>query len=142
MVVGIGAGGLVAQHLAFGDFCDEHHVAAQVLFIQDLAGEHGVGGPYDVVDAVGGPLAGSKISELVHVTGSLHTEMADRLKGNVLSEGTDVELPGFLDDLTGLVAHLDRDGEMGGIVCHLDAGVGDEAVVLVILCGDDKQTVA
>lgn len=42
VVVGVGAGGTLAQHLALGDFTDEQHVAAQVLLFLYLAGEHGV----------------------------------------------------------------------------------------------------
>ena len=142
VVVGVGAACTLAEDLALGDLGHEHHVAAQVFFVQNLAGEHGVGGACDVVDAVGGALGVLEVLELVHVTGGLHTEMADGLKGNIFGEDADVKLAGLLDDLSGLVAHLDGNGQVGGLVCHLHAGVRNKAVVLVVLCGDDKETVA
>ena len=43
VIMGIGTGSLASQHLAFRHLTDEHHMAAQVYFLQHLAAEHGVG---------------------------------------------------------------------------------------------------
>ena len=116
-------------------------MAAEIDLVLDLAGEHGVGVLGDVVDAISRPFCGSKVRKFVYIPGRLHTEMTDGFKRNALSEGTHIEFSGLFDDFTGFIAHLDRDSKLGGVIADLNTGVGNEAIVLIILCGDDEETI-
>ena len=140
--MGVGTGGALAEHLALCDLTDEHHVAAQVLFVYHLAGEHGVGVLGQVVKAVVAALDSREILKLVDFPASLHTEMLDGIKADILTEYADVEHTGFLDDFFGQVFRLAGDGEAGGIVRHLYGSVDDAAVVLVFLRGQHEEAVA
>jgi len=141
VVVGVGAGGGLAEHLALCDLTDEHHVAAQVLLIHYLAGEHGVTVLGQVVKTIVAALDRREILKLVDLSAGLHAEMLDGIEAYILTEYADVEHTGFLDDFLGQVFRLAGDGEAGGIVRHLYGGVDDAAVVLVFLRGQHEQSI-
>ena len=141
VIVSIGAGIALADDLAFLHLADKQHVAAQILLMEDLTAEHGAGAAGDIGDAVVRALKILEVCELVNIPAGLHTEVTDHVKRNRLRQHTDVKLSGFFNDFSRFVAHLYGDGQLGGLIAHLHAGVGDEAVILVILGGNDKQTV-
>ena len=142
MVVGISAGRLIIQHLALGDFTDEHHVAAQILLLDDLAGEHGVYMLRQVEKAIVAALCFRPGIQLVHFPAGLHAEVTDGLKGNILRQHADVEHAGTLDHFPGQIAHLHGDHQMVGAAGHLHTGVGDAAVIFLILRRQHEQAVA
>ena len=68
--------------------------------------------------------------------------MANGLKGNILRQHADIEFPGIFDHLSGQVSFLHGDGQLGGLVSHLEAGIADTAIVFVRVPGADyKQSV-
>ena len=141
MVMCIGAGGGFTEHLALGDFTDEHHVAAQILLVHHLAGEHGVGVLGQVQQTVVAALCISPGIQLADFPASLHTEVADSFKRHILAQHADIEHTGALDHLFGQISALAGDGDAGGLIGHLNTGVDDAAVVLVFLCGQHEQSV-
>ena len=70
----VSAGGSLARNLALGDFTDEHHVAAQILLLHHLAGEHGIAVLGQVVKSVAAALCSGEILKLIDFPASLHTE--------------------------------------------------------------------
>ena len=77
VIVGVSAGGGLAQNLALCDFADEHHVAAQILFLHHFAGEHGVAVLGQAVKIVAAALDSGEILELVDFPG-----VVDHLHGD------------------------------------------------------------
>jgi len=142
MVVGVGTGGISAEHLTLCDLTNEHHMAAQVLLIHYLAGNKSVGVLGQVIKAIVAALDSREILKLVDFPAGLHAEMLDGVKGHILTEYTDIEHTGFLDDFLGQVFRLAGDGEAGGIVRHLYGSVDDAAVVLIFLRGQHEQAIA
>lgn len=138
VVVGVGAGGTLAQHLALGDFTDEQHVAAQVLLFLYFAGEHGVDILRQIEEAVVAALDGGEGIKLIDLSAGLHAEMLDGIEAYIIGQHADVELAGAFDDLPGQILALAGDGDAGGIICHLDGSVDDAAVVLVFLRGQHE----
>ena len=110
MVVSVGAGFSAAQNFAFGHFTDEQGVASQLHLFQHLAAKHSAGVVGDIAKTIVAALYSGKISELIHFSAGLHTEMADGLKRHILSQCADVKSTGFLNDLTGQISLLDRNG--------------------------------
>ena len=141
VIVSIGAGVALADNLAFLHLAHEHHVAAQILLMENLTAEHGTGAAGDIGDAVVRALKVLELCELINIPAGLHTEVTDHIKRNRLRQHTDVELSGLFNDFSRFVAHLYGDGQLGGLIADLHAGIGDKAVILVILGGNDKQTV-
>jgi len=142
MVVGVGAAGHISQYLALGNFANEHHVAAEIYFLQHFAGEHGVGMLCHIQQAVMAAADTGEILEFVHIPAGLHTEMPDRLKGNMLRQNTEIELTGGFDDLPGQITHLHGDGKLCGVISHLEGGIYDTAVVRFSLGSENEQAVA
>ena len=68
--------------------------------------------------------------------------MTDGLKGDILRQDADVELPGLLNQLTGIVTSLHRHADPGRLGSYLNGRVGDTAVVLFSTGGQDKQAVS
>ena len=142
MVVGVGAGCAAPQNLTLGDFADEHHVAAQINFVFDLAGEHCVHIFRQVIKAVVTAFHGREVRELVHVPSGLHAEVPDGLEGHILCQHADIKFSGRLNDFPGEVPHLAGNGKPCGIRSHLYGGIDDTAVIFVgIPGGEHKQTV-
>jgi len=141
MIVGVGAGIAIAQHLTLGNLTDEQHMAAQIHLLQHTAAEHCVGVFGQINQIVVAPFKAHKVREFVCFPAGLHTEMADGLKGNILRENTHIKDTGVFDDLPGEVLFLHRDGQLIRAVCHLEAGIGDAAVVDFSPSGNDKQSV-
>ena len=141
MVMAVGAGRLVAQHLALGDFTDEHHMAAKILLLNDLAGEHGVAVLRQVEKAVVAALCFGPGIQLVDLAAGLETKMLDGLKGNILRQHADIEHAGAFDHFPGQIAHLHGDHQMVGAAGHLNTGIGDAAVVLIFPCGNYVHSV-
>lgn len=142
MVVGVGAGCTLAQDLALGDFTDEQCMAAQILFLFYLAGEHSIGVLRQVIKAVVAALNSREGFKLVDLSAGLHTEVLDGIEGHILGQNTDVELAGLFDNLPGQIFTLAGDGDPCGRICHLHAGIDDAAVVLIFLCGQHEQAIA
>ena len=142
MIVGVGAGIAIAQHLAFGDFANEQHMAAQILLLQNFAGNKCVCVLRQVVKTVVAALDRREILKLVDFPAGLHAEMLDGIEADILRQYTDVELACALNHLFGQILALAGDGEAGGIVRHLYGSVDDAAVVLVFLCGQQEEAVA
>ena len=84
VVVGVGAGGFISQHLAFGDLADEQHVATQVQLLQHTAAKHSIGVIGEVNEAVVAAGKAHEIRELIRFPSGLHTEMTDGFKGHIL----------------------------------------------------------
>lgn len=142
VVVGIGAGRALAQDLGFRYLADEEHMAAQVDLLQDLAGEHGVGVPGDVIKAVGAAFLGLKVRELIHFAARLHTEAADGLKGDILGEDAEVENAGFLDGLPGEISHLAGDRDPQRLRGHLEGGVDNAGIITVPFARENIEPIA
>ena len=142
VVVSVGTGGTLTQNLGLGDLSDEHHVAAQIGFFPDFAGEHGIGMLRQVDKAVVASFETYEIGELVNFPAGLHAEVADGLEGHILGQHTDVELTGGLDDFLGQILLLAGDGQSQRIGCHLDAGVDDASVIFPVGSGQHEQAVA
>ena len=142
MVVGVGAGGAFSKDLALGDLADEQHMAAQIDLFLYLTAKHRVGVIGEVGKTIVTPSKAYEVRKLIHIPSGLHTEMADGLKGHILGEDAHIKLAGVLDHLTGQVAHLHGHRQPGGICGHLQAGVGDTAVILAILTGKYEQTIS
>ena len=142
MIMCVSAGGGGAQHLALCDFTHKHHMAAQILLLDDLAGEHCIGVLRQVEKTIVAPLCLCPGIQLVDLAAGLHTEVADGLEGNILRQHADIEYAGPLNHLFGQILALAGDGDAGGIIGNLNTGVDDAAVVFVILRGQNEQAVA
>ncbi len=138
MIVGVGTGGGLAEHLALCDLANEHHMAAQILLVHYLAGEHGIHILGQVVETVVAALDCGEGFKLVDFPAGLHAEMLDGIEADIFTEYADIEHTGFLDDFLGQVFRLAGDGEAGGVVRHLYGSVDDAAVVLVFLRGQHE----
>ena len=132
MIVGIGTGCTRAEYLTLGNLADKEHVAAQIDFFLNHAGEHSLGILCHVQQAVAAALRSGNVLEFVHFPSGLHTEMANGFKGDVLCQHADIEYAGFLDDFPGQVLHLAGNCQPGGLSSHLHAGVDDTAIVFFI----------
>ena len=117
-------------------------MASDVLLMENLAGEHGVGILRQIQKTVGAALRFIGACKLIHISSRLHTEMADSLKRNTLRQHTDIEYTALFDDLPGQISHLDADAQLHGVIGHLEAGIGDTAVVMIIRACQHKQAVA
>lgn len=135
VIISVGAGGAVAQNPGLGHFTYKHHVAAQILLGQNLAGEHGIGIFRHIKKAIMAPLGRREGTEFIRVTAGLHTEIADSLKGHSLCQYADIENAGIFDHLPRQISHLHRDRQLGGIIAHLEAGIGNAAVVFFLIPG-------
>ena len=67
VVVGIGAGGFISQHLAFGNLANEQHVAAQIQLLQHTAAKHSICVIGEVDEAV--VAAGKALSQTMLLAG-------------------------------------------------------------------------
>ena len=142
LVIAVGAGGFGREHLGIDDLGDEEDMAAQIQMLSDLAGEQGVGGGGQVVQAVFAAGHVGKSLELIYVAAGLHTEALEQGEGSGGGQSGDVELPGAQDHLTGQIFLDGGDGDSGGVVGHLNGGVDDAAVVAaVLLCSQQEQSV-
>ena len=63
----VSTGGALAQHLALCDFTHKHHVAAQILLLDNLAGEHSVAVLRQVEKTIMAALCFGPGIQLVHV---------------------------------------------------------------------------
>lgn len=142
MVVGVGAGRGASQDLCLGYLANEQLVAAQIHGLLHLTGEHGIAVLRQVNKTIVTPLEAYKVRELIHIPAGLHAEVPNCLEGHILRQDADVEFAGFLDDLLGQILLLTGDGNPQGIGCHLDAGIDDAAVILLLRGGEYEQTVA
>ena len=75
VVVGIGAGGFLAEHLAFCHLTDEHHMASQIQLFQNLAAEHCVGMLCQVDQVIVAAGEADEIGKFVHIPSGLHSKM-------------------------------------------------------------------
>ena len=142
VIVRVGATCAAAELPALRHLTDEHHVTAEVEFFGDLAGKHGICVVSEVDQSVFASLKGGKICELIHISSRLHSEVADRFKGHILCQHTDIELPALFHDFPGKVPLLDGDREPCRQTRHLHAGIDDTAVVApIVLRRQHKETV-
>ena len=133
VVIAVGAAGSLGKDLGLHHIGDVEHLGLQVLHIDDLAGEDGVGIGGDIADAVGHAVVVGEIGELVHVPAALKAEVLEQAVGGVLREDGDVELARLHHHVAGVVLLDAGDGDLlrvgGG---HLAGGVDDAAVVLAV----------
>lgn len=142
VVVGVGAAGTLAQNLALCYLTDEQHMTSQIQLFPDFTGEHCIGVFGEIINTVTASFHPGEGGELIHIPSRLHSEMPDGLKGHILRQDADVELPGLFDQLPGIVTFLHRHADPGRLRGHLDRRVGDTAVVPLSLGGQDKQAVS
>ena len=84
-----------------------------------------------------------EVFKFLHIPAGLHTKMADGFKGHIFRQHTDIEYAGFFNHFPGQISHLHGYRQLGRVISHLEAGVGDAAVVFARFPGaEDKQAVA
>ena len=138
MVVCVGAGFILRQHLCLDDICDIQHLCLDILDIDHLAGQDCVGVLRNVTDAVCGALVVLAVCKLVDIATRLEAEVLEQAVGRFLGEDGDVELAGLHDHVAGVVLLDDGDGYLlrvagGDLAC----GVYDAAVVNAVDAGGE-----
>ena len=88
------------------------------------------------------PLYPGKIGEFIHFPAGLHAEAADSLERHIVSQHADIEDAGLFDELPGVVALLDRNGQPGRVAANLEAGIGNATIIRQIPGGEHVQAVA
>lgn len=142
VVMCVGAGCVVGQLLALGDFTDEHHVTAKVKFFHNLAGKHGIGMRREVEQTIFTALARNSCRKFIHISPRLHTEVSNGVKRYFLRQNTDIELSSPFHHFARQVSFLHRDGKARGQAGDLYTSISDTTVVAsVLLCRQHKQTV-
>ena len=142
VVVCVGAGCVVAQLLALGDFTDKHHVTTEVQFFHNLAGKHGIGMRREIEQTVFTALTRNSVRKLIHISSRLHPEVSDSFKRHFFRQNTDIESASLFDHFARQVSFLHRDGKPCRQTGDLHGGIDDTTVVApVILCRQHKQAV-
>ena len=139
VVVCVGAGCVVAQLLALGDFTNKHHVTSKVEFFHNLAGKHGIGVRREIDKTVFTALARDSVRKLIHIPSRLHSEVSDGFKRHFFRQNTDVESASFFDNFACQVSFLHGNRKARGQTGNLYTGVGNTTVVAsVLLCRQHK----
>lgn len=138
VVVCVGAGLFLRQHLCLNDICDKQHLRLDILDIDHFTGQDCVGVPGNIADAVCGALVVLAVCELVDITPRLEAEVLEQAVGRFLGEDGDVEFAGLHDHVAGVVFLDDGDGYLlrvaGG---DLTSGIYDAAVVNAVNTGGE-----
>ena len=134
-VVIVGHALIVGEDLALHDLRDEHAVAALIIALEHVAGEHGVHIAVRIEDAVLSALDEVIALELVGVRAGLEAEALEEAERHFLRQDAERELAGALDHAAGVVRLDDGDGDALGFVRHLLGSVDDADVVLVAFLG-------
>ena len=135
LVVVVGRGGLVGQHLGVEHIGDEHRVRAEIDALVDTAGQITVGVLGDVEHMVHGTVFSLAGGELVHLATRLEPEMLENEHWRFGGQHADVEHTGILDEVVRVVALVDRNGNLQGVARHLNHRVDNAAVVNVVIIG-------
>ena len=144
VIVGVGAALVLGQHLGLDDICDVKHLGLDVLYVDDLAGEDGIGILCDIGDAVRHTVDIREVGKLVNVASGLEAEVLEQAVGGFLCEDGDVELARLCDHIAGVVFLDDGYGYFLGVAGgDLAGGVYYAAVVLAVDAGgEDLDAVA
>ena len=143
LVIVVGHRGLVGKHLGIEHIGNEHRVRTEVDALGDATGQVGVGVLWDVKYMVDGTVFGFAVGKLVHLAPRLEAEMLKDEHWCLSGQHTDVEHTGILNEIMGVVALVDRHGNLQGVACDLDHRVYDTAVVdVVVIGGQHVETVA
>lgn len=110
VVVCVGAGLFLRQHLCLNDICDKQHLRLDILDIDHLAGQDCVGVPGNIADAVCGALVVLAVCELVDITPRLEAKVLEQAVRCFLGEDGDVEFARLHDHVAGVVFLDDGDG--------------------------------
>ena len=142
MVVGIGCGGRIIQHIHIGDSGDKEAVGAQVDFLRDPAGDIGVGAFVDNHGTVGSALGGCEAGEFIHVFPGLEAEAFEQFKIGILTDYGGGKFLAGGNHIAGVVQFVDGNGYLIGVGGYLCDGVDDAAIVLAIqIGGQDIETI-
>ena len=143
VVILIGAGGGVAQHLSVRYLGEEQGVAAQINALYHRGGHGHIGAAGEMIQAVLTPGLVGEVGELVHVAARLHAEVLEQGEVSLGGDAADGEAAGAENHVMGIIALGHGNGNADGIVGHLRDRVDDTAVVLtVFLRGQEEQTIS
>ena len=135
LIVVVSHGRLVGKNLGIEHIGDKHRMCAKVDALGDATGQIGVGVFRDIEHMVDGSVFCLAVSEFVHLTSRLETEVFEDLHRGLRGQHRDVEHAGILDKVVGIVALVDRHSNLQGVARDLDHRVDDAAVVDVVVIG-------
>ena len=132
----------MGEHLGLRYLTHKQHMAAQILLGKHLAGEHSVGILRQVHKTIMASCGLISTAEFVGIPTGLHSKVANGLKGDTFCQHADIENAGIFNHLPGQVSFLDGNDQLCGIICYLETGVGNAAVIFVRFPGAEyKQSV-
>ena len=112
LVIVVCQGRLVRQHLGIKDISDKHRMRAKIDALSDSAGQIGVGVLRDIKHMVNGTMLGLAIGKFVHFASRLKAEVLKDKHWCLSGQHTDVEHAGILNEVVGIVALVDRHGNL------------------------------
>ena len=131
VIVRIGAGRLVGEHLRLCYITDKQLVASKVGGRGHLKRHKRVCVFRNILHSVFCADVDLAVFEFIHVSARLHTEVSDYLKRYALREHRHVENSRLLDQLSREVFLLAGEGDFRRLRCDLEHRVADTAVILV-----------
>ena len=138
MVICVGAGLIPGQNLCLDNICDVEHLRFDILDIDDLAGQNGVGVLGNVANAVCGALVVFAVGKLIDIAAGLEAEVLEQTVRRFFGEDGNVELAGLHDHVAGVVFLDNGDGYLLRVAgSDLTCGVYDAAVVNSVNSGGE-----
>ena len=141
VIIGIGAGLLLREHRAVGDFGDEQVMRPQIEDVFDLCAEIAVRARRDERTAVGGGIPGIEILEFIGIPAAVEAETFEQFEFYGRIEYGYGEFSACEDAFGGIVCLIDRHGDLIGGRGYLGNGVDDTAGILhaVLVFGREHE---
>ena len=139
LIIGVGAGGLVAEHHRVSHLTDKQRVAPQVHLVHHPAVHGHVGPTGEVKQVICPSLYIGKALKLVHLPAGLHPKAPEEIEGGRGGDAADGKHAGANDHIVGQVLLLHGKSKTGWVVCRLDGGIDDAAVIPSLLPGCEEK---
>ena len=138
LIVSVGAVLCFAQHLGVYKLTDEKGVATQIVGFHNIQGKERGCILCEIVKTVFTSGNVGKVSKLIYVSARLHTKVLEERKRRVGAERRQIALACCKDHIVGQVALDSRDGNSGGVICHLHCGVDNAGIILAVMLRGHK----
>ena len=124
-IVLIGHAGHVVQILRLGQLCHKQGVAAPIIGLQYLAGQHRVTILRDIAQTVLCTAIVRNIGKLVGFPAGAEAELPEHLKGRILIQHGYVKHAGALDDIVSVIGLVHRDLDPLGAIRQQGSCIDD-----------------
>ena len=142
VIIGVGGGGRIVQHLHIGHRRDKHRVGVQLDHVGDPRRDKRIGALGHDGGAVVSTLPAVEVREFIGASSRLESKPLKQRKRRFFGQNRNGELTALLDHIVGEILLVDGDADTVGVVGHLNGGVDDAGVIaFAVIGGQHEQTV-